>query len=82
MKIYAYVKSQNCLPGPTLLPGSEVGRDPQTPVSHCGDYVAWTFGKRATLAMFDDPGLGGWHLRSALAVRRLLQWGENWEGKR
>lgn len=53
MKTYAYVTAECCKWVDAVLPGAEVGG---RRVSKHGDYTAWCYGKRETLAI-----IGGNH---------------------
>ena len=66
----AYVTTETCRSRDAVRPGAWIG---ECRVSSHGDYWAWTYGKRETLALADHgqtPYLRG----SARAVARLMGW--------
>jgi hypothetical protein len=69
MKVYAYVTADHCVIQRAVRPGVEVDG---TPISHHGDYQAWTSGKRDTLRLGMD-GLTSVS-RHARLVQRLFDW--------
>ena len=66
----AYVTTETCRARDAVRPGAWIG---ECRVSSHGDYAAWTYAKRETLALADHgqtPYLRG----SARAVARLMGW--------
>lgn len=68
MKTYAYVTAECCKRVDAVLPGAEVGG---RRVSKHGDYTAWCYNKRETLAVVDGHGYIG---ACARAVAKLRGW--------
>ena len=66
----AYITSETCRSRDAVRPGSWIG--PHRVSSH-GDYSAWTYGKRETLALASD-GQTAYVRGSARAVARLMGW--------
>ena len=73
MKVYGYVSNENCVSMRFAKPGGEIDKKP---VARHGDFLPWTLGKRATLAIIADPKESGWRYKAACAVACRLGWWE------
>jgi len=71
MRAYAYVTTQTCRVRDAVHPGALIGRG-EIPVSRHGDYTAWPYAKRETLALADH-GQTAYLRGSARAVAQLME---------
>lgn len=73
--IYAWVKSETSVGRDAVRPSTRVGRNEEL-VSRHGDWNAWTYGKRETLAIINQTATAAnsYQRRCARLVAALLDW--------